>query len=300
MSDTPPTLVEFIRTCCTPLSETRLLGVDHPSQSPGSALDCSICLSSVVSSSDGGIQVDNGACRHTFDAECLSRYVLAGYNNCPLCREIWFEIPADATTARTVDREAEGEWENLSELIMELLFFLYRPNQTEPREDDISETETGAIFDYYFGLLSPQSQSVIDGLVNSRYGLTLSDGSLESHSSDSGDEYADTVELPELEFTDTSSNEETHHLLGSQPPSVSNEEDTVGISIYAVRENSANQRSGQVERTDSPSPERLIAVFNLSELRRQQARQRYETRRREENDFFNWSSSDGDDGDQRV
>lgn len=115
-------LAMFLASHCKPLPDTTLLDVDRPAQvPPSSPLICPICLTPLLTAELPALQIILSSCKHVFCADCLSRYILAGYNTCPLCRSQWYEIPEGATTGQTAALSADERIAELERLVM-LLF----------------------------------------------------------------------------------------------------------------------------------------------------------------------------------
>ncbi|KAF2000167.1 hypothetical protein P154DRAFT_563477 [Amniculicola lignicola CBS 123094] len=102
-SSVPPTplqtLVDFLLTSTTFSAS--------PPSSPSSQPLCPIC----ITTPDSPIQITLPTCTHIFDTDCLSRYILSGYNNCPFCRTEWYILPADLTIGvRHIDSDDDDDF----------------------------------------------------------------------------------------------------------------------------------------------------------------------------------------------
>jgi hypothetical protein len=102
MAENSMMLIDFILQHCTYLR-------NNTSTTHDDDLTCPICLTHLLDSTHHIIQIDLASCQHSFDADCLSRYVLEGCNNCPLCRATWYDIPEGALTGRTTVGDGPGE-----------------------------------------------------------------------------------------------------------------------------------------------------------------------------------------------
>ena len=131
MTENTTTLVDFVLQYCTCLPDT-----PAPAQTDVD-LTCPICLTHLLDSTHHVIRIDLLSCHYSFDADCLSRYFLAGHNKCPLCRSERYDIPKGARTAQTIVED--GLSERLQDLMEALLRLRIMVREAEVIDDDLDE-----------------------------------------------------------------------------------------------------------------------------------------------------------------
>jgi hypothetical protein len=138
MPTSAKTLIEFVREHCTYIPHTELLALSNPSCAQVDRdLRCPICFVPLLANEHRAIRVDLDQCHHAFDADCLSLYLLAGLNRCPLCRTQWFDIPVDARTAQNVERAQEQRISQLGNLVIQLNLIIHDAVVIEDDENPI-------------------------------------------------------------------------------------------------------------------------------------------------------------------
>lgn len=98
MTNTGRSLIDFIKNHCDYVS---IVEPNEPSSSNNQQLQdekCPICYTPLTEATSHIIQVNLDTCHHFIDHECFSRYIFAGYHNCPFCRMNWFDPPDGTTT----------------------------------------------------------------------------------------------------------------------------------------------------------------------------------------------------------
>ncbi|KAF2702752.1 hypothetical protein K504DRAFT_508712 [Pleomassaria siparia CBS 279.74] len=112
-----PSLTDFLLTHCTYVSYPSPLPSSPSSTTPSLSTHtseiCAICLCTLSTIPHRIIQVNIAPCHHIFDADCLSRYLLAGFNRCPLCRRNWYEVPSDVVNEGISQRDRITELEDM-------------------------------------------------------------------------------------------------------------------------------------------------------------------------------------------
>ncbi|KAF2110526.1 hypothetical protein BDV96DRAFT_604086 [Lophiotrema nucula] len=92
-------LVDFFISYCVHIIDTTSI--------PNS--QCPICLETLSEITGARVvQVNFPGCRHAFDSDCLSRYVLSDYNRYPCCRTVWFEKVDDLPRRRSHHRRSQS------------------------------------------------------------------------------------------------------------------------------------------------------------------------------------------------
>lgn len=106
MSNQSMNLVNFAKSHCssiprTTISEPEPVNCLHELLSER----CPIYLVIFADSEFNIIQVDVDQYHHALNSDCLSRYVLAGFNNCPSRRTRWHEKPEDEPVTQTIEAD---------------------------------------------------------------------------------------------------------------------------------------------------------------------------------------------------
>jgi len=143
MTNTGRTLLNFLKNYCDYLPTADLHGEASTHSQVLQNEKCPICLTTLAESVHRIVQVSLATCHHALDEDCLTRYILAGFTRCPLCRTEWYDIPEGATTnlnAVSAEEAALQSVDALRDAMLDLRNFVR--DLEGPADDDV---ETAAL-----------------------------------------------------------------------------------------------------------------------------------------------------------
>ena len=143
MTNTGRTLLNFLKNYCDYLPTADLHGEASTHSQVLHNEKCPICLTGLAESVHRTVQVNLSTCHHALDEDCFSRYILAGFTRCPLCRAEWYDLPEGASTnlsAISAEEAALQSVDALRDAMLDLRNFVR--DLEGPADDDV---ETAAL-----------------------------------------------------------------------------------------------------------------------------------------------------------